>query len=234
MERTRIKICGITRVEDALAAARAGADAIGLLFHPPAQRNLSVQRAEQIVGALPPFVTPVGLFVDAPAEQVREVGRRLRLRHVQLHGDEPPERVAELAEWCVVKAVRVERDRFGEDLAAWREAIKRLKLRNLSGLVLETAGTGKAGAPAGGTGAANDWETVLRHLRRGDFIGLPPIIAAGGLRPETVGAVVRDLRPWAVDVSSGVEESPGQKSPQKIAAFVAAVRQADRDSRPKE
>ena len=221
--RTRIKICGVCRPEDAAAAAAAGTDAIGLVFHPPAPRYVTAERAKQTLAALPPFVTPVGVFVDAPATLVRETAVALGLRHVQLSGDEPPERIAELHPLAVIKAVRVERERFGETLARWRNAVPSLGLRNLKGLVLETANTHQPG----GTGVANDWETVRRCRDAGDFAGLPPIIAAGGLTPETVGAVVRDLRPWAVDVSSGVEESKGRKSADRLAAFVAAVRAAD-------
>jgi phosphoribosylanthranilate isomerase len=120
----------------------------------------------------------------------------------------------------------VDPENFGQTLARWRDAITALGLTNLKGLVLETAGTGQAG----GTGVANDWQTVREHQANGGFAGLPSVIAAGGLRPETVGAVVRDVRPFAVDVSSGVEESLGRKSPEKIAAFIAAVRQADGQS----
>ena len=221
--RTRIKICGVCRPEDAAAAADAGADAIGLVFHPPAPRCVTPECARKILAALPAFVTPVGLFVDVPAEEVRRAAQELGLRHLQLSGAESPETVAELSDFAVVKAIPVEPRRFGQTLSLWRDAVRRLKLLNLKGFVLETAGTGQAG----GSGIANDWSTVLRHRAAGDFDGLPAVIAAGGLTPETVAAVVRDVRPWAVDVSSGVEQARGQKSPQKIAAFVEAVRRAD-------
>lgn len=220
--RTRIKICGIGRPEDAAAAAAAGADAIGLVFHPPAPRCVTVDRAREILAALPAFVTPVGVFVDAPIETVRQTASALGVRYVQLNGHEPPEVVVALAPLVVIKAVRVDAD-FGATLAAWRDAVRSLRLTNLKGLVLETAGTGRAG----GTGVANDWETVRRHRAAGDFDGVPPVIAAGGLTPETVAAVVRDVRPWAVDVSSGVEDVPGRKSVDRIHAFVGAVREAD-------
>jgi len=202
-----------------MAAARAGADAVGMIFHPPAGRNVSLTRAGEILAVLPPFVTPVGLFVDQEPNKIREIARSLGLRHIQLHGNEPPEVVADLREFTILKAVRVSAATFGAELDRWRESISRLKLTHLQGLVLETAGV------SGGSGRANDWETVRRHRQRGDLIGLPSLIAAGGLTPETVAAVVRDLRPWAVDVSSGVELSPGRKSVQKIEAFVEAVRE---------
>jgi phosphoribosylanthranilate isomerase len=226
--RTRIKICGVCRPEDALLAARLGADAIGLVLHPPASRNISIEVAREIVAALPPFVTPVGLFVDQSAEHVIRITREIGLRHVQLNGDESPATIAALAPLVVTKSVKVERDRFGETLNFWRTAIRDHKLTNLVGFVLETAGTGKPG----GTGVANDWETVVAAQRAGAFDGLPPIIAAGGLRPETVGDVVRMLRPYAVDVSSGVEGALREKSEEKTRAFVHAVRDADSSPAP--
>ena len=221
--RTRIKICGICRVEDAAAAAAAGADAVGLIFHPPAPRNLSLDRARDILAELPAFVTPVGVFANAQPSVLIDTVRELHLRHIQLNGDETPEYVAGLRPFTVVKAIRVEPERFAENLLLWARAILAMRLTNLKGLVLETPGTKQAG----GTGIANDWVTVKHHRAAGSFDGLPPVIAAGGLTPETVGGVVRDVRPFAVDVSSGVEESLGKKSSAKIAAFVVAVREAD-------
>ena len=223
LSRTRIKICGICRPEDARDAAACGADALGLIFHPPAPRFVNLDAARQILDAVPPFVTPVGLFVDVSVDHVFDTTRVLGLRHVQLNGHESPEFIAELAPLVVIKAVRVERETFGETLAGWREGARALRLTHLKGLVLETAGTGRAG----GTGVANDWETVRHHRARGDFVGLPPVIAAGGLTPDTVEVVVRDVRPWAVDVSSGVEVERGRKSPERMRAFVEAVRRAD-------
>ena len=222
-QRTRIKICGVCRPEDALLAARFGADAIGVIFHAPASRNISVERAREILAALPPFVTPVGLFVDWPAEQVLGAAREIGLRHVQLNGDETPETIAAMTPLVVIKALKVERDGFRAALSYWRDAIRAHSLSNVAGFVLETAGTGKPG----GTGVRNDWETVVAAQRAGAFDGLPPIIAAGGLRPETVGDVVRAVRPYAVDVSSGVEGSLREKSEAKVRAFVGAVREAD-------
>lgn len=221
--RTRIKICGVCRPEDAAVAARAGADAIGLIFHPPSPRNISLDRARGILAALPPFVTPVGLFVDATPETVIQTARELGLRHVQLHGNEPPEDVKAVSPLVVVKAVRVERDRFAGRLEAWRDAMGSLGLANLAGLVLETAGTDRPG----GTGVANDWDAVRAAQGAGAFDGLPRIVAAGGLNPDSVAAVVRAIRPYAVDVSSGVESSLACKSQEKILAFISAVRRAD-------
>ena len=224
MSRTRIKICGVRRVEDALVAAAAGADAVGMVLHPPAKRNVELTVAPQILAALPPFVTPVGLFVDASVPHILSTARDLSLRHVQLNGHEPPEFVANLAGLRVIKAIRVDRDAFVETLATWRSAMRQLDLRHLCGFVLEPANTGTAG----GSGVANDWATVIDAQRRGAFEGLPPIIAAGGLSPTNVAEVVRTVRPYAVDVSSGVEDGVvGEKSAARINAFVTAVRTAE-------
>jgi phosphoribosylanthranilate isomerase len=216
---TRIKICGVTRPQDALAAARAGADAIGIVCYPGAKRCVSTDVAQEIVRALPAFVTPVALFVDQDIEEIKEVAGQLGIRHVQLHGDESPATVAALREFTVIKALRAARQTLGAELAIWREAMESLNLGNLQAFVLETPGTGSAG----GGGIENDWEAIASLQQSGAFDGLPPIIAAGGLNPQNVAAVVRRLRPYAVDVSSGVEETFGQKSPEKIAVFIDAV-----------
>ncbi len=223
MSRTRIKICGVTRPEDAALAARHGADAVGVVCYPQARRYSPIDRARAIVRALPAFVSPVALFVDQSVDEVREVASALGVRHLQLHGHETPEMVATLREFVVLKALRAGRDTLAGDLARWREAGRALDLSNLQGLVLETAAT----TAPGGTGVENDWATIAEIQERGAFAGLPPIVAAGGLRPENVAAVVRRLGPYAVDVSSGVEEAFGQKSEGKVAAFVREVRGAD-------
>jgi phosphoribosylanthranilate isomerase len=221
MSRTRIKICGITTPQDALAAADAGADAVGLVFHPPSRRNLSRAQAAEILAALPPMITAVGLFVDLPVEQVRSIATELHLSHVQLNGHESPQFVAELAGFCVVKAIHVAQKTFAEELRLWRGAVAPAGASPLRGLVLETAGQ------VGGSGIANDWDAVVAARAAGALDGLPPLIAAGGLQAETVGQVVRMLHPWGVDVSSGVESSPGRKSAEKIRRFIEAVRQAE-------
>lgn len=226
--RTRIKICGITRPEDARLAAHAGADAIGIVLHRASRRGVTMERAAGIVAALPPLVTAVGLFVDHDVTAMVSTVRELGLGCAQLHGDESPEIVAALSPIPVIKATCVEKDKITGVLARWRDAISRLKLSNLRGFVLETAKTGQAG----GSGIANDWETIARARGDGAFDGLPPIIAAGGLTPENVGNIVRTLRPWAVDVSSGVEETVGVKSLKQIEAFIAAVREADAENAP--
>ena len=218
MPRVRVKICGITRIADALAAANSGADAIGLIFHDPAPRNVPLDTAVRIVTTLPPFVTPVGVFVNASIDTIRKTCTQLRIRHIQLNGSDTPETVAELADFTVIKSIKVTPTGFEQTLSTWREKISSLTLTNLHAFVLETPGP----AP-GGSGQSNDWDHVLAAQRIGAFDGLPPIIAAGGLNPENVAQVVSWIKPYAVDVSSGVEESLSRKSPDKIRAFIRAA-----------
>jgi phosphoribosylanthranilate isomerase len=207
MPRTRIKICGITRVTDAADAARLGADAT----------------ARQIIAALPAFVTPVGLFVDADAQAILQTARDVGLRHVQLHGSETAETVAALNGLRVIKALAVRPASLVDDLAAWRDAIAQQNLQNLVGLILDSA--------VGGSGVENDWTAIRGAMASGAVKGLPPLIAAGGLTPRNVAAVIRTIRPWAVDVSSGVESGPGIKSEELMAEFVAAVGEADNETK---
>ena len=228
MPQTRIKICGVRQPQDAIAAARAGADAIGMVFYPQAKRRISIEVARQILHALPAFVTPVALFVDQEVDEILHVASSLRIRHVQLHGHETPPTVAALRELTVLKALRASRQTLAAELDLWRESRESLDLAHLQGFVLETP----AGAAVGGTGVENDWEAIAAAQRSGAFDGLPSIIAAGGLRPENVGEVIRRIRPYAVDVSSGVEAAFGEKSAEMIDAFVAAVRGADQDPTP--
>ena len=224
MQRTRVKICGITCVEDALLASRSGADAIGLIFHPPAARGVAIATAQKIIAAIPPFVTPVGLFLDSPAASVASLANRLNLRWIQLHGHETPGDVDELSTFNIIKAIHVLPNKLDETLAPWREAAAD-GLPNLKAIVLET---GWASA-RGGTGIENDWQQIRQIQADGGFDDLPPLILAGGLRPSTVGGVIEMLRPWAVDVSSGVEETKGRKSAERVTAFIKAVRAADRN-----
>ncbi|MDU9393658.1 phosphoribosylanthranilate isomerase [Pseudomonas sp. zfem002] len=206
MSAVRSKICGITRVEDALAAAEAGADAIGLVFYAKSPRAVNVQQAREIIAALPPFVTTVGLFVNASRCELNEILEAVPLDLLQFHGDETPADCEGYNRpW--IKALRV---RPGDDL----EAACKLYAR-ASGILLDTY---VAGVP-GGTGEAFDWALVPEHLSK-------PIILAGGLSPANVGAAIAQVRPWAVDVSGGVEQAKGIKDPERIQAFLAAVRQA--------
>lgn len=203
-------------MEDAVAAAEAGADAVGLVFHAPAARGISQEKARGILSALPPFVTPVALFVDAAADEILRVTEELGIGTVQLHGDEGPDVIAALAGRGrrVLKAIRCD-----ETLA---ERLRQARVwAGLAGIVLESPGT------SGGSGRANDWPLVVQCISEGLFAGLPPIIAAGGLTPKSVFSVVRVICPYAVDVSSGIESSKGIKSIEKMRRFVEEVREAD-------
>ncbi|HMB95967.1 MAG TPA: hypothetical protein VKK61_08015, partial [Tepidisphaeraceae bacterium] len=139
MQRTRIKFCGITRVEDAQAAAALGADAIGMVLHADTARRIEIEQAKKIMAILPAFVTPVGLFADAPLQTIKDITAKLRLRHIQLYGDDSLELTASLRDFCVIKAIHVARETFGEQLKSLRDSISRLQLHNLKGLLLETA-----------------------------------------------------------------------------------------------
>ena len=172
-----------------------------------------------IMNVLPPFVTPVGVFVDLPAEEILDTASQLGLRNVQLNGDQTADDIADLEGLLVIKSIRVSRETLAEQLRPFRES----RPANLAGLVLEPANTGQRG----GSGVANDWAAIAEEISAGTFKNLPPLIAAGGLTPESVAAVVRQILPFAVDVSSGVEESLGVKSSSKIQQFVREVRRAD-------
>lgn len=218
MRRTRIKICGITRPHDAAAAVEAGADAIGIVLHRAAKRFVPLQVAGEIIRAVGPMVTTVGLFVDDEIDAVKRVANILHLHHLQLHGSESPAYVHQFCDYEVIKALRIDQRTIRSELQQWRDR----GLTNLRGLVLDTA-TEKGG----GSGIENDWQTITGLISEGAFDGLPPIIAAGGLTPRNVRQVVKLLRPFAVDVSSGVEISLGEKSAELIRAFVDEVHAAD-------
>ncbi len=202
----RVKICGITRVEDGLSCARFGVDAIGLVFYAPSPRNVSVEQARAIMLALPPFVTTVGLFVDASPTTVEGVLASLPLDLLQFHGQES-------AAYCesfgrpYLKAVRVKPD---VDLVQYASAYSTAKA-----LLLDAHVEGIVG----GTGQGFDWGLIPQHLP-------VPVILSGGLSPENVAEGIHRIQPSAVDVSSGVEASKGIKDVAKIAAFMQGVRNA--------
>lgn len=205
---TRIKICGLTSVGDALAAVAAGADAIGLVFYPKSPRCVTAQQAAEIVRAVGPFVTTVGLFVDASREDIEATLAQVPLQLLQFHGDES-------AAFCAsfqrpfIKALRMAE---GVDMAAVEGEFA---AAGASGLLLDSYSS----AAPGGTGETFGWERISARRRL-------PLILAGGLSPDNVGAAVKQVRPYAVDVSSGVEIAPGRKDSAKITAFVQAVREA--------
>lgn len=213
--RTRVKICGITRVEDGVAAARAGADAIGLVFWPGTPRCIGFDQARAIAEAMPAFVSVVGLFVDPSADAVRAALAAVALDVLQFHGNEAPDFCAGFGR-SYIKAVPV---RPGVDLLQYAG-----KYAQAKGWLFDAFEPG--GLP-GGTGTTFDWTAVPEGLAR-------PLILSGGLTPQNVGAAIGALHPWAVDVSSGVEVTgddgkphKGIKSPSKIAAFIREVRNAD-------
>ncbi|TPW18370.1 MAG: phosphoribosylanthranilate isomerase [Halothiobacillaceae bacterium] len=201
--RTRIKICGITRTEDAHAAVTCGVDALGLVFYPPSPRHLSIDQAAEIARHVAPFVTLVGLFVDATAAEVEAVLARVPLGLLQFHGDESPEQ-CDHYRLPYIKAIRMQE---GVDL---RQVARDYK--NSQGLLLDSY---QPGLP-GGTGYCFDWSRVPQQLDK-------PLILAGGLTPENVALAIRTTRPYAVDVSGGVEISKGIKDAEKMAAFIKAV-----------
>ena len=204
--RTRIKICGITRPADARAAAEAGADAVGLVFYPPSPRYLSLERAVEIRDALPPFVQTVALFVNPDAAQVAQVIGRVKPSLLQFHGEEAPAFCEEFG-LPYVKACRV---KPGVDTLKYLRAFKRASAWLLDSHVAEY----------GGVGERFDWSLVPAERER-------PLILSGGLAPGNVREAIRKVRPWGVDVSSGVESAKGIKDAAKIAAFIAEVGNED-------
>jgi phosphoribosylanthranilate isomerase len=218
MARTRVKICGITRFPDGLAAAREGADAIGFVFWPGTPRRIAAEAAHAIARALPPYVSTCGLFVDPDPAEVRAILATVPLDLLQFHGNEPPELCRSFAR-PYVKAVpvgeRAAKDGLLEYAARYRDAAAWLFDAPPSG-----------GLP-GGTGRTFDWDALPGGLER-------PVVLSGGLNAANVGAAVRRVRPWAVDVSSGVEvladdgkRVKGIKDPARIRAFIEEVRHAD-------
>jgi len=207
--RTRVKICGITRPQDAIAAAQAGADAIGLVFYPASPRVVEIEQAREIIAALPPFVTTVGLFVDAGEAAIRRVLEALPLDLLQFHGDESPVECRRYGH-PYIKALRM-REQV-DVLGTARE------YHDAAGLLLDTY---QAGVP-GGTGDRFDWRRVPAHLTT-------PVILAGGLSPENVAEAMITARPYAVDVSGGVEVQPGIKDAYKIRSFIAEVERVGRE-----
>ena len=205
--RTRIKICGIREPAHASLAAHAGADAIGLVFYGPSPRYVTPEAAAALAASLPPYVSAVGLFVNEDAAAVERVLGHVRLDLLQFQGDEP-------ADFCVsfgvpyVRAVRME---AGTDLVEYAR-----RFRTARALLLDAHVPGEPG----GTGRTFDWAGIPRDLPI-------PIILSGGLTPGNVGRAVREVQPWAVDVSSGVESSRGSKDPEKIVDFIRSVRLED-------
>ena len=208
--RVRIKICGITRLEDALCAAEAGVDALGFIFYPKSSRNIEVAQAKAIIEQLPPFIDKVGVFVDEPAETVLTISNQCRLTYAQLHGTEEPaycREVGEKAGSCrILKALRV-----GPDAS---RAVGARYNASVSGYVLDTYQKNMVG----GTGATFDWRLIKE-------LGLTqPYLLAGGLDPGNILDALQQVQPYGVDANSGLETAPGIKKREMIQDFVRQVR----------
>lgn len=207
MTRTRVKICGLTRIDDAQLAVDLGADAVGFVFWPSSPRYIAPERAGIIIAALPRFVTPVGVFVDEQPDQIRRLIGELGLGAVQLHGDEP------LSTWTstpcqVIKSVGVDAAFDAGALASWPNSVMPL---------LDAADAVRRG----GTGRTIDWDLAAAAARQ------RRVVLAGGLRPDTVEQAIDRVAPYAVDVSSGVERTPGVKDARRLQEFFEAVSRAD-------
>ena len=212
----RIKICGITNVLDGLAAADAGADAIGLNCYAGSPRFCPIEEARTIAGAVPRSMVKVGVFVNAPADEIRAVAEAIGLDLVQLHGDEPPELLRDVRPLAVMKAFRL-----AEDFSQVGEYLRQCHgLMCVPRMVLVDA---FGGAQYGGTGTPLDWQAL--RAARDEFAGVP-LVLAGGLNPSNVGEAIATVHPWAVDVASGVEQSAGKKSAQRVRAFVQSAKEA--------
>ena len=200
----RVKICGLTRLQDVQAACAAGADTLGLVFYDKSPRHVTIETAATLVRALPPFVQSVGLFVNAEPAFIESVLSRVSLDLLQFHGDETPDECARYGR-PYLKAVRVTTETDLLKYAADFDAAR--------GLLLDAY---VVGVP-GGTGERFDWRLIPANLPK-------PIVLSGGLTPDNVAEAVQQIRPWAVDVSSGVEASKGIKDPQKVAQFIAKAK----------
>jgi phosphoribosylanthranilate isomerase len=203
---TVVKICGITNVEDGMAAAEAGANAIGLMFYEQSPRNVSLQTAAEIAGKLPPYIIKVGVFVNPTEEEVLSAITHCGLNILQFHGEETPE-FCQLFPVMTIKAFRI-RD---------EESLKSLPEYKTEAWLLDAY----AGDKLGGTGAKFNWDLAIAAQKLGR-----PIFLAGGLTPENVADAIRKVHPYAVDVSSGVESAPGKKDHEKVRAFIRAAKSA--------
>ena len=202
----RIKICGITNLEDAQLAADLGADALGFIFYPPSPRSVAPDAARAIIAQLPPLVTTVGVFVDEDAALVKELAAQVGLDWLQLHGVEPPEYCRSLGR-RIIKGFRIQDAASLERLNEYRGVAQ--------AFLLDTYKKGQVG----GTGETFDWGLARQAREYG------PIILAGGLTPENVARAVAIAQPQAVDVASGVEARPGKKAPEKLRAFFREIKE---------
>src|SRR6266511_1502713 len=201
-----VKICGITSVEDAQAAVEAGADALGFVFYPPSPRYVTPEQASLIIRTLPPFITTVGLFVDVPVETVNSMAAQCGLDRIQLHGREPPDFCCRVVR-PVIKAFRIKN----------AESLLHLPHYRVAAYLLDAY---VEGALPGGTGASFSWEFAAQAKPYG------PVILAGGLTPENVEEAILRIRPYGIDVSTGVERAPGVKDHHKVRTFIVRAKTA--------
>jgi phosphoribosylanthranilate isomerase len=212
-----IKICGITSAADALMVARAGANALGLNFYPASPRFVETAAAREILSSLPPYVEPVGVFVNSAAGEIRRVAGELALRTVQLHGDFTPDLVAGLRELSLMPAFPLQGESSTGDVLGFLAACE--KLGRLPNAILVDA---HQPGMFGGTGTLAPWPLARAIVERSPV----PVMLAGGLTTKNVGDAVRQVRPWGVDVASGVEVAPGRKESYKVARFIEAAQRA--------
>jgi phosphoribosylanthranilate isomerase len=219
---TWVKICGMTNLEDALTAVEAGADAVGFVFHEKSPRNVTVEVAREIVEKLPESVEKVGVFVGDSAERIREVAVQIRLTAVQFYHASGKSSSADWAALSQESGRRLIVAIRGELLAGGGMFISGEEKKRLHAMLIDSG----SGDRPGGTGTTFDWGKCLDMVQGlGSMI---PVIVAGGLTPDNVMEAIGILKPWGVDVASGVEARPGKKDPEKVRAFVKAVRDAER------
>jgi phosphoribosylanthranilate isomerase len=217
LQRTRIKICGLTRPQDVRAAVDAGVDAIGFVFYSKSPRHVTPRQAAELIALVPPFIATVGLFVNSSADEVAQAVAQAPVTLLQFHGDETPAHCAAVAQAVArpfIRAARVKPDTAGHDLLQC-ENIYRAASNLFSGLLLDTFVDAY-----GGAGKVFDWSLIPEELA-------PRVVLSGGLSVQNVAGAIARVRPHAVDVSSGVEHAKGIKDAEKVRAFIEAVRKAD-------
>ncbi len=219
MQRVRVKIEGLRDAATAVKVAQMGADAVGLVFA-ESPRWVSPEQGRSVVDALPPWVATVGVFVNADATTINRVVERTRIGYVQLHGDEPPQLVSQITVPCI-KVFRVRDEGWLAEVRVWLEALG--DRRRLAAVLLDAYSP----AARGGTGERINWSMVGDARAAGALAGLDPIILAGGLTAGNVGPAIDAVKPWAVDVASGVEQAPGVKDLKKVADFIRATREGN-------
>ncbi len=203
---TRIKICGITNLEDALLAATLGADALGFIFA-PSPRQINSAKAREIIKKIPPFISSVGVFVNEKPGKIKELVNECSLDYIQLHGEEPPEFCQSLFPQKIIKTFRIKDEKSLEQVSSYFQ---------VRAILLDTFVKGKAG----GTGITFNWQLAREAKKMGK-----PIILSGGLSPKNVREAIESAAPFAVDISSGIESHPGKKDRVKLAGFIKAVRE---------